>query len=112
MGGGCLPIETELGWLIIYHGVHVSINGYVYSACTALLELENPQIEIARLPYPLFQPEEVWELKGEVNNVCCPTGTVVFDDVLYVYYGAADERIGCASMSLSQLLKELMHNKK
>lgn len=112
VGGGCPPIETELGWLIIYHGVHVSINGYVYSACAALLELEDPQIEIARLPYPLFQPEEGWELKGEVNNVCYPTGAVVFDDILYIYYGAADERIGCASMSLSELLKELMLNKR
>lgn len=112
IGGGCPPIETELGWLIIYHGVHVTIDGYVYSACAALFELENPQIEIARLPYPLFQPEESWELKGEVNNVCYPTGAVVFDDTLYIYYGAADERIGCASMSLSELLKELTLNKK
>lgn len=111
IGGGCPPIETELGWLIIYHGVHESIKGYVYSACAALLDLENPQIEIARLPNPLFKPEEVWELKGEVNNVCFPTGAVVFDDILYIYYGAADERIACASMSLSKLLKELMKNK-
>ncbi|MBA0884633.1 glycoside hydrolase family 130 protein [Flavobacterium undicola] len=112
IGGGCPPIETEQGWLIIYHGVHVSINGYVYSACAALLDLENPKIEIARLPYPLFKPEEIWELKGEVDNVCFPTGAVVFDDTLYIYYGAADERIACASMSLSELLKELMLNKK
>lgn len=112
IGGGCPPIETELGWLIIYHGVHNSIKGYVYSACAALLDLENPKIEIARLPYPLFKPEEIWELKGEVNNVCFPTGAVVFDDILYIYYGAADERIACASVSLSELLEELMLNKK
>lgn len=112
VGGGCPPIETELGWLIIYHGVHVSINGYVYSACAALFDIENPQIEIARLPYPLFKPEESWELKGDVNNVCFPTGAVVFDDILYIYYGAADERIGCASMSLSELLEELIIYKK
>ncbi|OYX85121.1 MAG: pesticidal protein Cry7Aa [Flavobacteriales bacterium 32-34-25] len=112
IGGGCPPIETKLGWLIIYHGVRDSIKGYVYSACAALLDLENPQIEIARLPYPLFTPEEIWELKGEVNNVCFPTGAAVFDDTLFVYYGAADERIACASMSLSELLEELMLNKK
>jgi predicted GH43/DUF377 family glycosyl hydrolase len=53
----------------------------VYSACAALLDLENPKIEIARLPYPLFKPEEKWELKGEVNNVCFPTGTVVEDGI-------------------------------
>lgn len=112
IGGGCPPIETEFGWLIIYHRVITSIEGYVYSACAALLELENPQKEIARLPYDLFKPEEIWELKGEVNNVCFPTGAVVFDDTLYVYYGAADERIACASMNLPELLKELLLYKK
>ncbi len=108
IGGGCPPIETEDGWLIIYHGVHDTIKGYVYSACAALLDLENPQKEIARLPYALFKPEHDWELKGEVNNVCFPTGSIVVEDTLYIYYGAADEQIACASLSLSALLKELL----
>jgi predicted GH43/DUF377 family glycosyl hydrolase len=112
IGGGCTPIETEHGWLIIYHGVHDTIKGYVYTACAALLELENPQKEIARLPYALFKPELEWELKGEVNNVCFPTGASLSDDTLYIYYGAADEQIACASVSLSALLKELLLNKK
>jgi predicted GH43/DUF377 family glycosyl hydrolase len=111
IGGGCPPIETEFGWLLIYHAVKDSLKGYVYSACAALLDLKNPQIEIARLPYALFKPEYVWELKGEVNNVCFPTGAVVFDDVLYIYYGAADERIATASISMPELLKELLLNK-
>jgi predicted GH43/DUF377 family glycosyl hydrolase len=112
VGGGCPPIETDQGWLLIYHGVKDSLNGYVYSACAALLDLENPQKEISRLPYPLFKPELNWELKGEVNNVCFPTGSAVFNDTLYIYYGAADERIACASVSLSKLINELMLYKK
>ena len=111
VGGGCPPIETEKGWLIIYHGVHDSLKGYVYSACAALLDLENPNKELARLPYPLFSPEEKWELKGEVNNVCFPTGTVVEEDTLYIYYGAADERIAVVSLSISELLTELLNYK-
>jgi predicted GH43/DUF377 family glycosyl hydrolase len=111
IGGGCPPIETEHGWLLIYHGVHDTINGYFYCACAALLDLENPQIELARLPYPLFKPEMPWELKGEVNNVCFPTGAVVFEDRLHIYYGAADERIAMASMNLKDLLAELILNK-
>lgn len=112
IGGGCPPIETENGWLLIYHGVHDTVKGYVYSACAALLDLENPQKEIARLPHALFKPELEWELKGEVNNVCFPTGTALFDDTLYIYYGAADEQIACASVSISALLKELLLNRK
>jgi predicted GH43/DUF377 family glycosyl hydrolase len=111
IGCGCPPIETEAGWLLIYHGVHDTIKGYVYSACATLLDLKNPQKEIARLPYPLFFPEKEWELKGEVNNVCFPTGALVEDDELYIYYGAADERIAIASLSIKELLAELALNK-
>lgn len=110
LGGGCPPIETEQGWLIIYHSVYDTVKGYVYCACAALLDLGNPQKEIARLPYPLFKPEYEWELKGEVDNVCFPSGAVTENDTLYIYYGAADKRIACASMSLSELLKELILN--
>jgi beta-1,2-mannobiose phosphorylase / 1,2-beta-oligomannan phosphorylase len=110
IGGGCPPIETDKGWLLIYHGVHDTVKGYVYSACAALLDLENPQKVIARLPYELFKPDEEWELNGEVNNVCFPTGTLVVGDTLYIYYGAADEQIAVASVSLSDLLQELQLN--
>ncbi len=110
IGGGCPPIETEHGWILIYHGVHDTVDGYVYSACVALLDLENPQKEIARLPYALFKPKYEWEVKGEVNNVCFPTGAVLSKDTLYIYYGAADEQIACASLSISALLIELLLN--
>ncbi len=111
IGGGCPPIKTDAGWLLIYHGVHDTIGGYIYSACAALLDLENPQKEIARLPYPLFQPDLKWEMVGEVNNVCFPTGTITHDDTLYIYYGAADEQVACASISLKLLLTELLINR-
>jgi len=108
IGGGCPPIETHAGWLVIYHGVHDTLKGYVYSACAALLDLSNPKIEIARLPYPLISPEISWETSGYVNNVIFPTGTAIFQETLYVYYGAADKRIAVASMNLEELIDELL----
>ena len=108
IGGGCPPIETEHGWLLIYHGVQKTSKGNVYSACAALLKLDDPSIEIARLPFALFSPEYDWEQKGEVNNVVFPTGTALFGDTLFIYYGAADEQIACASLSLSALVNELL----
>lgn len=84
IGAGCPPIELTEGWLMIYHSVRDTPGGYVYSACAALLDLDNPTHEIARLPYPLFTPEEDYETKGVVNQVCFPTGAVIFDDILYI----------------------------
>jgi predicted GH43/DUF377 family glycosyl hydrolase len=108
IGGGCPPIETEYGWLLIYHGVEETKKGYIYSACAALLDLNNPVKEIARLPYALFSPEYEWEVKGEVNNVVFPTGTALFGGTLFIYYGAADSQIACASVNLSDLVGELL----
>jgi len=109
VGGGCPPIETAYGWLLIYHGAQETKKGIVYSACAAsLLDINNPMKEIARLPYPLFFPELEWELKGDVNNVVFPTGTAIFGDTLFIYYGAADSHVACASLSLSALMTELL----
>ena len=108
MGGGCPPIETEVGWLLIYHGVEETEHGLVYSACAALLDLEDPSKVLARLPYALFTPEYDWELYGEVNNVVFPTGCALFGGTLFIYYGAADSMIACASVNLSDLLSELI----
>jgi len=108
IGSGCPPIETEHGWLLIYHGVQDTDNGPAYSACAALLNLDNPLKEIARLPYPLFSPEYQWELEGDVNNVVFPTGTAIFGDTLFIYYGAADSHIACASLNLPDLIAELL----
>lgn len=108
IGGGCPPIETEHGWLLIYHGVCTTEKGLTYSACAALLNLENPSEEVARLPYPLFSPDNEWEQSGIVNNVVFPTGTTVFGSTLFIYYGAADACIACASMPLQALIDELL----
>lgn len=112
LGAGCPPIETSKGWLMIYHSVCDTVEGFIYSASAALLDLNNPAIEIARLPYPLFSPETEYELTGVVNRVCFPTGTAQFGDRLYIYYGAADNCIACVSVNLQELITELLIYKK
>jgi predicted GH43/DUF377 family glycosyl hydrolase len=83
-------------------------NDHIYSACAALLDINNPGKVLARLPYALFSPEYDWELKGEVNNVVFPTGTTVFGNTLFIYYGAADTQIACASLNIDELVSELL----
>jgi len=109
IGAGCPPIKVEEGWLMIYHSVYDTTDGYVYSASVALLNKYNPSIEIARLPYPLLKPEKDYETRGVVNHVCFPTGAIIWDDRLYIYYGAADKCIACASVPVRELIDELLN---
>jgi predicted GH43/DUF377 family glycosyl hydrolase len=111
IGGGCPPVKTKLGWLFIYHGVEPMNKGRIYHAGVALLDKNNPVKVIARLPYPLFSPDKDFEHLGHVRNVVFPTGTAIFGDRLYIYYGAADTYVAVASVNLNSLLKELMRNK-
>jgi len=107
IGGGAPPIETKDGWLIIFHAVESRNKGRVYRACAALLDKNNPLKVVARLHEPMFSPTEEWEKQGDVSNVVFPTGTALFGDTLYIYYGAADKRIAAASVSLQELIKEM-----
>jgi len=107
IGGGCPPIETQDGWLLIYHGIEDSHKGRIYHAAAALLDLNDPAKVIGRMKRPLFSPAEKWEKCGDVNNVVFPTGTVLKDDRLYIYYGAADKLIAAKSVDMKELLAEL-----
>lgn len=111
IGGGAPPIETKDGWILIYHSVEELNRARIYHASAALLDKNDPAKAIGRLDYPLFSPEEKWEKQGFVSNVVFPTGTAIFDDHLYIYYGAADKHIAVARIKLSSLLNELKNKK-
>ncbi len=111
VGGGCPPIETDKGWLLIYHAVDDMDVGKTYRASAVLLDKKDPTKVIGMLKDPLFVPTESWEKKGLVNNVVFPTGAAVFGKRLYIYYGAADKYIAAASVDLDELLKELLDEK-
>ena len=108
IGAGGPPIETNDGWLMIYHGVQETSRGKIYHAKAALLQLDKPENEIARLDLPLFSPTKQWEIEGEVNDVVFPTGQALFGDNLYIYYGAADKHIAVAKININELILELV----
>ena len=74
IGGSVPPIRTENGWLLLYHAVD---DAFVYRGSVALLDLVNPAKVIARIPYPLLEPEEDYEKYGDVNNVVFPEGAYI-----------------------------------
>lgn len=104
------PIKTKSGWLLLYHGVSKSHG--TYRVGTVLLDLKDPAIILARGTDTIFEPEEIYEKIGIVNNVVFPCGMVVRDDILYIYYGGADKVTCVATMNLSIILEALVRGKK
>jgi len=107
IGGGAVPVKTKYGWLIIFHSVEELNKARIYHASCALLDKKNPLKVIARPCRPLFSPREIWEKEGLVNSVVFPTGTAIFGNSLYIYYGAADKNIAVARINLEELLKKI-----
>jgi predicted GH43/DUF377 family glycosyl hydrolase len=108
VGAGPPPLLTDAGWLLIYHGVD---NSRVYRAGAVLLSEKDPTKVIARLPYPILEPEREYERIGDVNMVVFPEGLVQIGDEILIFYGAADKVIGLASCRLSDLIEELWSNR-
>jgi len=108
IGPGIPPIETEAGWLVIYHHVKKdkATGFFVYSARAALLDLKNPTKVIAKLNYDILEPELPYEKENQ-TRVVFPTGGLVKNDMLYVYYGSSDRYVCLATGSLKELLAEL-----
>jgi beta-1,4-mannooligosaccharide/beta-1,4-mannosyl-N-acetylglucosamine phosphorylase len=106
VGAGPTPIETDEGWLVLYHGVLTSCNGFVYSLGAALLDLEEPWRVAARGSRYLLAPAEPYERAGDVPNVVFPCAALVDEraDRLTVYYGAADTVVCLAHGHLSEVL--------
>ena len=99
-------IETERGWLMLYHGVRHTAAGCLYRIGVALFDLERPELLLQRGDEWIFGPEEPYEITGDVGYVTFPCGTTVAPDgdTLHMYYGAADTCIAMATGSIREIL--------
>ncbi|MCD6291169.1 MAG: glycosidase [Anaerolineae bacterium] len=109
IGLGPPPIETERGWLVIYHGVRQTASGSIYRLGLALFDIETPEQCLLRGDTWIFGPEETYERFGDVNNVVFPCGYTIGPDgdTINLYYGAADTCIALATGSIQRLLNWL-----
>jgi len=112
VGLGPPPIETPLGWLVIYHGVKMTVSGAIYRLGLALFDLDDPTRCLRRSEEWFFGPEAEYERFGDVNNVVFPCGCTLGSDGdgITLYYGAADNKIAVARGSLSAMLSWLERN--
>ena len=107
VGAGPPPLATEYGWLLIYHGVKAYGGNFVYRAGLALLDRKRPHKVLARSPGFVFQAEEPYELNGLVPSVVFPTGLLLRNNELWMYYGAGDNCVCLATASLKDVLAML-----
>lgn len=103
IGIGAPPIETEKGWLLIYHGLSRDTK---YRLGLALLDLNDPSKVIERLGYPILEPQANYENKGLRFGTVFAGGAVLIDRKIYVYYGAADQVTCVATISLDEVLNK------
>ncbi len=112
IGAGPTPIETSEGWLLIYHGVLTSCNGFVYSAGAALLDLDEPWKVMYRTEPYILSPQRLYECVGDVPNVTLPCAALcdVPTGRLAIYYGGADTVVCLAFAQIDELIEFVKHN--
>lgn len=106
IGGGAAPIETSEGWLLFYHGVTGTCNGFVYSIGGAILDKDEPSKVLYRCGNFLLTPEKWYEERGFVPNVCFPCATLQDADTgrIALYYGCADSYVGLAFTTVDEVV--------
>lgn len=106
VGPSAPPVKTDKGWLVLYHGARLGMNGYIYNAGCMLLDLEDPSKIIGKLNEPILVPQETYEQVGITPNVVFPTGAILHGqpDELKIYYGAADTCMALATANVNELI--------
>ena len=114
IGAGPIPIETDEGWLLFYHGVLTSCNGFVYAFGAALLDLEQPWKVLYRTEPYLLSPQKLYEQVGDVPNVAFPCAALADADTgrIAIYYGGADTVICMAFCEVNEVVDFIKKNSK
>ena len=109
IGPGPTPIETDEGWLMIYHGVINTCNGFVYRVGAALLDRDEPWKVKYRSKNYILAPHELYECVGDVPNVTFPCAVLTDSETgrIAIYYGCADTVTGLAFTTVDELLNDI-----
>jgi predicted GH43/DUF377 family glycosyl hydrolase len=103
VGTGPTPIETEHGWLLLFHGVQSIDQGWIYRMGMVMLDKDEPSRIIVKWPYWLMEPQEPYEFSATNRAIIFPTGAFIRDGILQVYYGAGDTVVAVATVDADSL---------
>lgn len=106
---GAVPIETPQGWLFIYSHIenYYDEHNRVFGVEALLLDRDEPTKIIGRTPSSFMVAEDSYEKYGMVPNVVFPSGAVIENETLRIFYGAADTTLAVANVSVSDLMDSL-----
>ena len=112
IGAGPIPIETSEGWLMIYHGVVDTCNGFTYSMGAALLDLDEPWKVLHRAKPYVLTPQTLYERVGNTPNVAFPCAALADADTgrIAIYYGCADTVTSLAFCQVDELIGFIKEN--
>jgi beta-1,4-mannooligosaccharide/beta-1,4-mannosyl-N-acetylglucosamine phosphorylase len=112
IGAGPVPIETTEGWLLFYHGVSTTCNGFVYSYGAVILDINDPSKVLYRTRDYLLTPEKDYETRGFVPNVVFPCANLYDAETgrIAIYYGAADTYTALAFCQVDELIEYIKNN--
>ena len=112
IGPGPIPIETDEGWLLIYHGVIMTCNGYVYRMarrCWTSTNRGRSRPAARTTSWPRTCRMSAW--------ATCPTSpspvrALADADTgrIAVYYGCADTVTGLAFTTVDKVLDYIKAN--
>lgn len=101
IGANGVPIKTEHGWLLFYHGYGEK---HIYRHSVALLDLNDPSKVLHRPKTHIMEPVETWEIRGDVPNVTFSCANIVVGDELRFYYAGADRMVGLATAPFADVV--------
>ncbi len=105
LGAGAVPIRTDKGWLLIYHGACKTASGAIYRLGVMLLDRDDPKRVVARSRAAVLWPKESYERVGDVPNVVFTCGAIPDPDgTVRIYYGGADTCMCVATARLDDLV--------
>lgn len=110
IGAGPTPIETDMGWLLFYHGVLTSCNGFTYAMGAAILDKDEPWKVLHRADSFLLAPHELYECVGDVPNVVFPCAALADAESgkIAIYYGAADTSVALAFTTVDETVNYIL----
>ena len=110
---GAPPVKTKNGWLLVHSYIKHYLSQNVpkeFRIEAVLLDNSNPQKIVGRIETPLLNAEMDYERNGQTKDIVFPSGAVIENEKLKVYYGGADFCCALAEGNLSGLFSHFEIN--